>query len=380
MSASESAANSKFVLRTNQIQALIDLLRERGYRTTGPTIRDCAVIYDEINNAEQIPFGVADEQEAGFYRVKKRKEAGYFSYVVGAHSWKKFLNPPLYTLWKAKMDNGEMSLVADEPAAVPHYAFIGVRPCEITAIAVQDRVFLDGPFVDNLYKERRNAIAIIAVNCAHPGGTCFCVSMDAGPEAKSGYDLALTEIQESNRHLFVATTGSELGLEIAKTLKLEQATPAEIADEAATIKRAAGKMGRKIDTSHIKELLQRNDEHPRWNHVGERCLNCSNCTMVCPTCFCMTVEDTTDVTGKTAERSRRWDSCFTIEFSHIHGGAVRTSAPARYRHWMTHKLASWQDQFGVSGCVGCGRCITWCPVGIDITEEAAAIRASSRGE
>ncbi len=380
MSASESAAKTKFILRTNQIQALIDFLHGRGFRTAGPTIRDCAVIYDEIKGIEQIPFGVADEQEAGFYRVKKRKEAGYFTYVVGAHSWKKFLNPPRCTLWKAKLDNGEMSLIADEPETVPHYAFIGVRPCEIAAIAVQDRVFQDGPYVDNLYKERRSAIAIIAVNCAHPGGTCFCVSMDTGPEAKSGFDLSLTEIQETNRHLFVATTGSELGIEIVKALNLEQATSAEIADEAAVMNRAAGKMGRKIDTSHINELLQRNEDHPRWNHVGDRCLNCANCTMVCPTCFCMTVEDTTDITGKIAERSRRWDSCFTIEFSHIHGGAVRTSASARYRHWMTHKLATWQDQFGVSGCVGCGRCITWCPVGIDITEEAAAIRSSSRGD
>lgn len=380
MSASESFEKSKFVLRVDQLQSLIDSLRTRGYRTVGPVIRDCSVIYDEIEHAEQLPLGVADEQEAGFYRVKKRKEAGYFTYVVGAQSWKKYLIPPRYTLWKAAQENGEMKLLADEPTEIPRYAFFGVRPCEIAAIAIQDRVYQDGPYVENLYKERRSAIAVIAVNCAHPGGTCFCVSMNTGPEVNSGFDLALTELQDSARHIFVATTGSPLGVDIVKSLKLDAATPADVADEASVIKRASAKMGRKIDTSHIKELLQRNDEHPRWTDVGNRCMNCSNCTMVCPTCFCMTVEDTTDITGKTAERTRRWDSCFTIEFSHIHGGAVRTSASARYRHWMTHKLASWQDQFGVSGCVGCGRCITWCPVGIDITEEAAAIRASSRGE
>jgi Fe-S oxidoreductase len=96
--------------------------------------------------------------------------------------------------------------------------------------------------------------------------------------------------------------------------------------------------------------------------------------MVCPTCFCTTVEDVSDVTGDHAERWRRWDSCFTLGFSYIHGGSIRNSGKARYRQWMTHKLASWIDQFGTSGCVGCGRCITWCPVGIDITEEARAIR------
>ena len=97
--------------------------------------------------------------------------------------------------------------------------------------------------------------------------------------------------------------------------------------------------------------------------------------MVCPTCFCTTVEDGTDLAGESAERTRRWDSCFTIDFSYVHGGSVRLRSRSRYRQWMTHKLATWIDQFGSSGCVGCGRCITWCPVAIDITEEVAAIRA-----
>jgi ferredoxin len=96
--------------------------------------------------------------------------------------------------------------------------------------------------------------------------------------------------------------------------------------------------------------------------------------MACPTCFCTTVDDVTDLTGSQAVRSRRWDSCFSMDFSYIHGGSVRSSGASRYRQWLTHKLASWQDQFGASGCVGCGRCITWCPVGIDLTEEVEAIR------
>ena len=380
MSATQSSEKSKFVLPTNQLQALLEFFKERGFQVKGPVIQDCAVTYDSLNSVEQIPLGVADEQDAGFYRVKKRKEAGYFTYVVGAQSWKKFLNPPRQTLWKASQQNGEVTINDAIPELNSEFAFIGVRPCEIQAIAIQDKVFLDGPYVDTQYQSRRKGMAIVAVNCVHPGGTCFCVSMNAGPEATTGFDLALTEIHDAARHVFIATTGSALGTDIAKTLRLEPASQSDVDEEATLMKKAVGKMGRKLDTSHIKELLYRNDEHPRWTDVGNRCLNCSNCTMVCPTCFCMTVEDTSDVTGKSAERNRRWDSCFTIEYSHIHGGAVRTSASARYRHWMTHKLASWQDQFGTSGCVGCGRCITWCPVGIDITEEAAAIRASTKGE
>ncbi|MBF0393567.1 MAG: 4Fe-4S dicluster domain-containing protein, partial [Alphaproteobacteria bacterium] len=123
----------------------------------------------------------------------------------------------------------------------------------------------------------------------------------------------------------------------------------------------------------------RNREHPRWDEVAKRCLTCGNCTMVCPTCFCTTVDDVTDLGGTRTERVRSWDSCFTLDFSYIHGGSVRNEGSSRYRQWITHKLSSWHDQFGSSGCVGCGRCITWCPVGIDITEEVGAIRASEEG-
>ena len=142
------------------------------------------------------------------------------------------------------------------------------------------------------------------------------------------------------------------------------------------VAKAARQMGRTLDTKGIKELLYRNYENPRWDDVAKRCLTCGNCTLVCPTCFCTTVEDVTDLTGEHVERWRKLDSCFTMDFSYIHGGSIRSSPRARYRQWMTHKLATWIDQFGTSGCVGCGRCITWCPVGIDITEEAAAIRQS----
>src|SRR6185295_19043097 len=137
--------------------------------------------------------------------------------------------------------------------------------------------------------------------------------------------------------------------------------------------------GRRMDTADIKELLYRNQEHPRWDDVADRCLGCANCTLACPTCFCGSVEDVSDLSGDTAERWRRWDSCFTLDHSYLHGGSVRASIRSRYRQWLTHKVASWIDQFGTSGCVGCGRCITWCPVGIDITEEVAAIRATDRG-
>jgi ferredoxin len=200
--------------------------------------------------------------------------------------------------------------------------------------------------------------------------------MGTGPKAEAGYDLALTEILDGGPHRFTVEVGTERGAEVLAEVPTTPAQDPDRREADAAVDRAAGQMGREINTDGIKELLYRNYEHPRWDEVSERCLTCGNCTMVCPTCFCTTVEDVTDLAGAETERRREWDSCFTLDFSYVHGGSVRGSPRSRYRQWMTHKLATWFDQFGSSGCVGCGRCITWCPVAIDITEEAAAIRAT----
>jgi formate hydrogenlyase subunit 6/NADH:ubiquinone oxidoreductase subunit I len=192
--------------------------------------------------------------------------------------------------------------------------------------------------------------------------------------ARAGYDLALTEILENGRHQFLVESGSERGREVADELPGQAATDDDKAAAGRMVDNAVRQMGRTMDTTGIKELLYRNMEHPRWEDVASRCLSCANCTMVCPTCFCSTVEEVTDLTGDHTERWRRWDSCFTADHSYIHGGSVRPTTLHRYRQWMTHKLATWIDQFQTSGCVGCGRCITWCPVAIDITEEVRAIR------
>jgi ferredoxin len=263
-----------------------------------------------------------------------------------------------------------------ESGEAPRYAFFGVRPCDVEAIAIQDKVFLGGEFVDATYRARRERALIVCVNCSEPGGTCFCASMDAGPRARRGFDLALTEIVDATRHEFVAEVGTERGGELLGRVGARRATEADRRASAAVSERAAQRMGRQLDTRGVHELLLRNGESPRWAEVARRCLACANCTMVCPTCFCTTVEDASDLAGAAAERWRKWDSCYSTEFSYLHGGSVRTSGRARYRHWLTHKLATWHDQFGTSGCVGCGRCITWCPVGIDLTEEVEAIRSA----
>jgi formate hydrogenlyase subunit 6/NADH:ubiquinone oxidoreductase subunit I len=198
--------------------------------------------------------------------------------------------------------------------------------------------------------------------------------MGTGPKAGPGFDLALTEVIDGGRHDLVIEVGTERGAEVAASVPHRSAEAKDVYDARAVLAAAEGSMDHALDTEGLKEILYRHYEDPRWDEVAKRCLACANCTMVCPTCFCATVEDETDLVGAGTERRRIWDSCFSQEFSYIHGGSVRTSGGARYRQWITHKLATWHDQFGVSGCVGCGRCITWCPVGIDITAEARAVR------
>ena len=369
-------ANRKTVLTRAGLDALIGALRTAGYRVCGPTVRDQAIVYDDIDSTGDLPAGWTDEQDGGRYRLKRRADDALFGYVVGPQSWKKYLHPPRRSLWRAARDGSGLTITA-EPEPDTRFAFIGVRACELAAIAVQDRVFLEGTYVDPQYRARREGAFIVAVNCGEAGGTCFCVSMDTGPKARSGFDLSLTEIADGSGLGYLVEVGSDDGRAILAALPQRPATAGDLAAGDAATANAAAHMGRTLDTAGIRDLLLANLEHPRWDDVAERCLTCGNCTMVCPTCFCTTTEDSSDLAGAEAEHSQRWDSCFTEDFSFIHGGSVRASAKSRYRQWMTHKLATWWDQFDTSGCVGCGRCITWCPVAIDITEEARAIREGS---
>lgn len=363
------------IVEANQIQTLIGELRKQRYQVIGPTIRDGAIVYDEIDASNDLPIGWADEQDGGHYRLDRRKDDKYFGFTAPAQSLKKYFLPANTTLWKARRNATGFRL---DPESAPSRkrAFLGVRACDLSAALIQDRVFLKGAYVDPVYKANRENAFIVAINCTEAGGTCFCASMGTGPRAPSGYDLALTELLDERRHEFQIDVGTEAGANIVAHLRYREVTEVDRKTALEAVWKTETRMGRMLDTEGIKDILYRNAENPRWSEIATRCLSCTNCTMVCPTCFCTTFEDVTDLSGEFAERQRRWDSCFTLDFSYIHGGSVRFSTAARYRHWMTHKLATWYDQFGTTGCVGCGRCIAWCPAAIDITEEARAIRES----
>lgn len=370
--------DSSIVLGRSDFGALIETLQSRGYQVIGPTVRDQAILYEEIHSDADLPAGWTDEQEAGHYRLRRRDDEALFGYAVGPRSWKDFLHPSRVKLFSTQRDeSGGMRFEAGDTDETPRMAFLGTRSCELNAIAIQDRVFLGNGVTDTHYEKRRRNVFVVAVNCGVAGGTCFCVSMKTGPKAQRSlpYDIALTELLDGpGGHRFVLEARTEVGREVLAALPARSSTIEDIDQAEAVVEATAESMGRNLDTEGLPSRLLENLEHPRWDDVAERCLSCANCTLVCPTCFCTTVEDVTDVTGDHAERWRRWDSCFTMDFTWMSGGAVRQTTRSRYRQWLTHKLATWHDQFGTSGCVGCGRCIAWCPVGIDLTEEAVHFR------
>lgn len=401
------------LLAKSRLDDLIRLLTDEGYEVIGPRIEQGAIVYAPLGNAQDLPIGWTDRQAPGSYRLEQRDDGAYFGFAVGPHSWKKYLFPSTLSLWHAQREDRGFT-VREEILDPPRRAFLGMRSCELHALAIQDRVFLnrEGRFTDPYYARARERLFLVAVECEYPSEACFCVSMGTGPEvqpdripllaskhndatqqaggmvtprtplpmttsappseAPSVCDLVLTELEGA----FVMRAISAVGQQIVDRLSLPSADREQVEEAQRRVATAAEQMKRSLDVSDIRHLLHRNPEHPRWDEVATRCLACTNCTLVCPTCFCSSTEDVTDLTLESAERIRHWDSCFNPEFARVHGGNFRPSIRGRYRQWLTHKFASWFDQFDTSGCVGCGRCITWCPVGIDVTEEINAIRAT----
>jgi ferredoxin len=345
------------VLDLDAFARVIPALQRRGYEVVGPTVRDGAIVYDKLSGIEDLPGGWTDSQGPASYRLERRADDALFGFHCGPQSWKKFLHPPNLTLFNL-----------DAP---PKLALLGVRPCELAAIRLQDRVLIENKYPDPVYEARRRDAFVLAVQCSEPAPVCFCESMKTGPWAETGFDVAITELVGDGRHQFVLEAGSDRGADLIP--ELGGTSPSDIREPEPKPQQRA------VDTSGLHDILIDRFEHPHWDEVARRCLCCGNCTMVCPTCFCTTVEDMSDITGTQTGRVRKWDSCFTLAFSYIHGGSVRMSAKARYRQWLTHKFAYWIDQFGSFGCVGCGRCITWCPAAIDITEELRAIREHHDG-
>jgi len=364
-----------YTLDPNDLGRLFTAIQDRGYAVAGPSVRDGAIAFGVLREFNQLPRGFVDDQQPGQYRLKQAGDESFFRYTVGPQSIKNVLHPPQQKLWSVTRSKDKDVTVTPEEAKSQKLALFGIRSCEVKAIEVLDRVFLGSTFVDQHYARRRKDLLIITATCLDPAAVCFCTSMGHGPHPES-FDINLTESLHDGPHRILATVGSDVGRSILESIKARSA-PSNASSTIATIAaEASAKITKTLPQAGLPEFIQANLDHPHWDKVAERCLSCANCTMVCPTCFCSTVEDKTAVTGDHSERWLRWDSCFTSDHSYIHGGKIHASTKSRYRQWLSHKLSSWHEQFGTSGCVGCGRCVAWCPVGIDITAEVKAMRGS----
>jgi len=363
-----------FLARAN-LDRLIELLREDGRRIIGPTLADGAVVYDEVRSVDDLPAGWGATQAPGRYRLERLGGERVFDYVIGPTAWKRFTFPPRVPIAVGRRDGSTVTFTSAGQAP-PRLAFLGVRACELAALGIQDRVLAGGPAVDADYAARRAAALVIAVECTTSAATCFCTSMGTGPEVRDQFDLVLTELDDG----FVVRAGTAVGAELAAHLPLGPASAERRAEAAAAVAATRRSIGDPVATEGLPARLLANLDNPHWAEIADRCLACANCTLVCPTCFCTSVGQVSDLDGVESIAERTWDSCFTLGFGRVAGGGnFRPRVQDRYRQWLTHKFATWWDQFGSSGCVGCGRCVTWCPVAIDVRDELYAIAGSRAG-
>ncbi|MBK8251210.1 MAG: 4Fe-4S dicluster domain-containing protein [Polyangiaceae bacterium] len=367
---------SKAILSVTGLGDLLGRLWAGGRQVVGPVVRDGAICLGPVRTIADLPKGLTDEHGPGTYRLKPRGDEALFGFTVGQHAFKRSILLPEVALVQLRRKGRDVEVEPATPKTQP-LALLGVRACDAAALGIQDKVLCGGPYADSDYEARRADVLVIAVQCTNAASTCFCASMGTGPHLSNGFDLALTELL-SPTHRFLVEVGSPAGATLANQLELTPVSEGDLSDAKTAEQAALTQMGRHLETAGLREKLQQNPDDSHWENVANRCLSCANCTMVCPTCFCTTMEDRTDLTGDIATRIRRYDSCFSEAFAYVHGGSVRPTVRARYRQWLTHKLSTWVDQFGSLGCVGCGRCITFCPVGIDITAEAKAVGAPAR--
>lgn len=366
---------AKQFLEKTALDSLIQVLLKQDYIVMGPQLQHNAIVYDVLTRSDQLPRGIRDKQNPGSYELEQSDENSLFNWANGPQAVKPLTFAPQEPLWSSRKDAaGELQFLEHRPED-KSIAILGVRACDLAALAIQDKHFLDPNAPDPYYQQRRKNLFLIAVNCSSPAQTCFCAATGDGPFANTGYDIVLTELENG----FIISSGSDKGKDVVSRLSTSSITDSQQDLAKQQYQSAVAAQTRKLPDVDLPLTLLSQLEHPHWDDIGKRCLACGNCTSVCPTCFCHSEHDEQQLDGSSSAHQRQWDSCFNREHSYIHGIVIRPEAKTRYRQWLTHKFANWVKQYGQSGCVGCGRCITWCPVGIDVTQELAVLCGDSHG-
>ncbi|MEJ2043371.1 MAG: 4Fe-4S dicluster domain-containing protein [Reinekea sp.] len=355
-------------LTREKFPALLNTLQMDGYSCVGPNVRDGAISFDKIQSVDALPQGVEVDMKPGEVRLRQEDHRRYFAWPNGPQSVKPWLYRSRELLWSARQTDEGFVFSEPQIEAEP-IAYIGARACDLAAIKLQDQHFIQCEYPDPYYSAHRKALFIVAINCSHAASTCFCASTGDGPEISGGYDLLLDELDDGYQVHF----GTEKGLSIFEQLPLQSVTEAQEKQAQAQLEAVASGQERKLLQEDMYSNIFANLDNDEWDKIAETCLACGNCTSVCPTCFCHREVESAALDGQSSAHYREWDSCFNQDHSYIHGFTVRKSIQLRYRQWMSHKLGTWRKQYGRSGCTGCGRCIAWCPVGIDFVAESDQI-------
>lgn len=355
-----------YLLREEGLSELLQELRKT-YKVIAPKLKDGVIYYSEVSDLKELPLGFRNVEMPGYYSLETT--SGYFTYTHPVNSPKAFLHPPELTL--IKVLNTEEGLRFEVEYPGESLCLFDVRACDLYALKVLDRVFVErNAHPDPYYLKLREKVFILAVNCSYATQTCFCTTMGTGPEVKGGYDLLLTELEIG----FLIEVGSEKGEKVMESISnKERAEEKHFQEKKEAVKRAESYMRVFFEREGLPEKLYERMEAEHWKPIEKRCVACTSCTQVCPTCFCFDILEKNDLELSESRRVRVWDSCFSPAFATVHRFNLRQSIHSRYRQWLMHKFAYWTNQFGLFGCVGCGRCITWCPVGIDIRQEVKNI-------
>ncbi|MBS7611619.1 4Fe-4S dicluster domain-containing protein [Candidatus Bathyarchaeota archaeon] len=334
-----------FVAELNDLQRLLDEFTKHGYTVYGPIVKGKSWVFSKVSSIRELDL----------------------NYTRTILPPKKLLHPVKNRIFDFKLNDG---FEVFESCNVKNIVIFGIHPCDLRAIEKLDEFFSQHP-EDVCYEARRKRTLIVGLTCNAVDEKCFCNSLGTGPEASTGFDILITQISDG---FFLVEVGSSKGLDILKTLDLAEAKPEHFEAKRKHIEHLKSSFTKTADFEGLATLAKDKLDHKIWVETAERCLSCGNCSMVCPVCYCFDLYDSLDLTLKEGVRIMELDSCQLLEYAEVAlGGNFRKERSQRLRHWLLCK-------FGAAGgstytsCIGCGRCIVYCPANIDLTEIAHVLK------